>query len=62
MLPAWILVKGEESLNIANINLLIRFDKKRETFPRVTQVFSILLKTAASSAIVERANFKERVA
>ena len=54
-------MKGEESLNIANINLLIRFDKKRETFPRVTQVFSILLKTAASSAIVERANFKERV-
>ena len=49
-------------LNIANINLLIRFNKKGEIFPNVTQVLSIPLKTAATSAIVERANFKERVA
>ena len=65
MLPAWTLVKVEESLNNANINNLIRFirkRRKREIFPRVIRVLSILLKIAATSAIMERANFKERVA
>ena len=28
--------KEEESLNTANINLLVRFDKTREIFPSVT--------------------------
>ena len=46
-------------MNIANINLLIRFHKKREIFPSNTQVLSILLNIAATSSIVERANFKE---
>ena len=50
----------EESLNIANINILIRFNKTREIFPSVTQVLSIL-PTAATSASVERVNSKERV-
>ena len=48
-------------LNITNINLLIRFDKTREIFPSATRVSSILLKTTATSATVERANFKECV-
>ena len=52
---------SEESLNITNINFLIRFDKTRETFPSVTQVLSILLTTAAISAIVEKVNSKECV-
>ena len=51
----------EESLNIANINLLVRFNKTREIFPSVTRVLSILLTTAATSASVERVNSKERV-
>ena len=50
------------SLNITNMNLLIRFNKTREIFPSVTQVLSILLTTSAVSARVQRANFKERVA
>ena len=49
---------GEESLNIANINLLNRFNKTREIFPSVTQVVSILLITAATSASAERVNLK----
>ena len=49
-----------ESLNIANINLLVRFNKTPEIFPSVTRVLSILL-TAATSASVERMNSKERV-
>ena len=53
--------REEESLNIANINLLVRFNKTREIFPSVTRVLSILLTTAASSANVERVNSKERV-
>ena len=28
--------REEESLNIANINLLVRFNKTREIFPSVT--------------------------
>ena len=28
--------REEESLNIVNINLLVRFDKAREIFPGVT--------------------------
>ena len=53
--------RDEESLNIANINLLVRFNETRETFPSVTQVLSILLTTAAISAIVEKVNSKKRV-
>ena len=53
--------RKEESLNVANINLLIRFNKIREIFPSVTRVISILLTTAATSASVERVNSKERV-
>ena len=51
----------EESLDTANINLLVRFDKIREIFPSVTRVISIILTTAATSANVERVNSKERV-
>ena len=53
--------REEESLNIANINLLIRFNKKREVFPSVIRVLTILLITAATSASVKRVNSKERV-
>ena len=53
--------REEESLNIANINLLVRFNKTREIFPSVTRVLSILLTTAATSASVERVNSKEHV-
>ena len=53
--------RKEESLNITNINLLVRFNKTREIFPSVTRVLSILLTTAATSASVERVNTKERV-
>ena len=53
---------GGRSLNITNINFLIRFNKTREIFPSVTRVLSILLTTSAISASVERANFKGRVA
>ena len=51
----------EESLNIANINPLVRFNKTREIFLSVTQVLSILLATAATSASVKRVNSKKRV-
>ena len=44
--------KEEESLNIENINLLVRFNKAREIFPSVTRVLSIILTSAASSASV----------
>ena len=50
------------SLNITNMNLLIRFNKTREIFPSVTRVLSILITTSAISASVEKANFKGRVA
>ena len=54
---------GGRSLNITNMNLLIRFNKTREIFPNVTRVLiSILLTKSAISASVERANFKGRVA
>ena len=53
--------REEESFNITNINLLVRFNKTREIFPSVTRVLSILLTTAATSASVERVNSKERV-
>ena len=54
--------REEESLNIANINILVRFNNKiREIFPSVTRVLSILLTIAAASANVERLNSKERV-
>ena len=42
-------------------NLLVKFIKTREIFPRVTLVLSILLTTAATSASVERVSSKERV-
>ena len=51
----------EESLNIANINILVRFNKTREVFPSVNRVLSIFLTTAATSASVERVNSKKRV-
>ena len=50
------------SLNIINMNFLIRFNKIREIFPTITRVLSILLTTSAISASVERAKFKGRVA
>ena len=53
---------GGRSLNITNMNELIRFNKTREIFPSVTRVLSILLTTSAIVASVERANFKGRVA
>ena len=53
--------REEESLNIANINLLVRLNKTREIFPSVTRVLSIFLTTTASSASVERVNYKESV-
>ena len=53
--------REEESLNIANINILVRFNKIREIFPSVTRVLSILLTIAATSTNVERLNSKERV-
>ena len=52
--------REEESLSITNINLLVRFSKTREMFSSVTQVLSILLTTAATSASAERVNSKER--
>ena len=51
--------REEESLNITNI--LNGFNKTREIFPSVTQVLSILPTSAATSASVERVNFKEHV-
>ena len=53
---------GGRSLNITNMNLLVRFNKTREKFPSVTRVLSILLTKSAISASAERANFKVRVA
>ena len=44
---------GKRSLNIANINLLIRFSKKREIFPSVDRVLSILL-TIPAQMLEER--------
>ena len=53
---------GGRSLNITNMNYLIRFNNTREILPSVTQVLSILLTTSAISASVARVNFKGRVA
>ena len=53
---------GGRSLNITNMNLLIRFNKAREIFPSVTQVLDILLPISAICASDERANFRGRVA
>ena len=53
--------REEESLIIANINFLVRFNKTREIFSSVFQVLSILLTAAATSASVETVNYKERV-
>ena len=53
--------REEESLNIANINRLVRFNKTREIFPSAIRVLSISLTTAAISTSVERVNSKERV-
>ena len=61
--------REEESLNIANINPLVRFNKTREIFLSVTQVLNIFLTTVATNASVERIlncrkcrkNSKERV-
>ena len=46
------------SLNVTNMDLLIRFNKTRKVFPSVIQVLCILLPTSATSESVERANFK----
>ena len=53
---------GGRSLNITNMNLLIRFNKRRKIFPSVTRVLSILLTASAITASAERANFKGHVA
>ena len=53
---------GGRSLNITNMNLLIRFNKTREIFPSVTRVLSILLTISAISASAERTNYKGHVA
>ena len=54
MLTAW-------TLDITNLNLLIRFTKSREIFPSVTRVLSILQTTTATRASVEREKIKKRV-
>ena len=53
--------REEESLNIANINLLVRFNKTRQIFPSVTRVLTILQTTTATSADSEKVNSKEGV-
>ena len=53
--------KKEKSLNITNINFLVRFNKTREIFFSVTRVLSIFLTKAATSACAEKVNSKERV-
>ena len=53
--------REEESLIIANTNLLNKFNKTREIFPSITRVFSILLTAAATSAFVKRGNSRECV-
>ena len=51
------------SLNITNMNLLIRLNKTRGTFPSVVLLLSsIVLTTSTISASVEKENFKGRVA
>ena len=53
---------GGRSLNITNMNLLIRFNKTREIFPSVTRVLGKLQTISVISASVERANFRGPVA
>ena len=53
--------KGYESLNITNIDLLIRFNKTRELFASAIRVLSILLTAAATSANLGRLISKECV-
>ena len=53
---------GGRSLNITNMNILVRFNKTREKVPGVTRVLSLLLTKSAISASVEKVNFKGRVA
>ena len=53
--------KEEESLNMTNVNLLVRFNKTQEIFTSVTRVLSIFLTTAATSVSAERVNSEERV-
>ena len=53
--------RKEESFNIENINLLVRFSKTGEIFTSVTRVLGILLTTVATSASVGRVNSKDRV-
>ena len=62
MLTVWKHWDGEECLNITIIKLLIWFNNAREIFPSDTQVLSIRLTSAATSASVERVNSKGRVA
>ena len=55
-------IEGEEdSLNITDTNLLVRFDKTREIFPSVAWVLNTFLATAATIASVKRVNSKDRV-
>ena len=61
LLTTWTLrEREEESLNIANVNVLVRFNKTWEIFPSATWVISILT-TAATSATVERVNSEQHV-
>ena len=53
-------VNIEKEEEFANV-ILIRFIKTQEIFPSVTRVLSIFLTATATSATVERVNFKERV-
>ena len=53
---------GGRSLNITNVNLLIRLNKAREVFPSVTRVLSILLTISPISASVKKENFQGRAA
>ena len=48
------ITREEESLSIANINILVRFNKTREIFFSVIRIFSIFLTTAATNTSVER--------
>ena len=44
--------REEESLNITNLNILVKFNKTREIFPSVARFLTILLTTVATSASV----------
>ena len=53
--------REKESLNITNINLLVRLNKTREIFPSVTRALCIFLTIAATSASAEKVNSNECV-